>query len=84
MRELIDDKLDLIRADRTAHQLRTGRLLPDRAKEFGEERTEEEIRMAADAALAEFRDAPVRSFVMTIANRKARDDLRSGGQPAVA
>ncbi|MBA3370191.1 MAG: arsenate reductase ArsC [Thermoleophilaceae bacterium] len=84
VRELIDEKLDLIRSDRTAHQLRTARLLPDLVKEFGDRRTEEEIRMAADAALAEFQDAPVRSYVMTIANRKAREVLRSGGQPAIA
>ncbi len=83
VRELIDEKLDLIRSDRTAHQLRTARLLPDLVKEFGDRRTEEEIRMAADAALAEFQDAPVRSYVMTIANRKAREVLRSGGQPAI-
>ena len=84
VRELIDEKLDLIRSDRTAHQLRTARLLPDLVKEFGDRRTEEEIRMAADAALAEFQDAPVRSYVMTIANRKAREVLRSPGQPAIA
>ncbi len=84
VRELIDEKLDLIRSDRTAHQLRTARLLPDLVKEFGDRRTEEEIRMAADAALAEFQDAPVRSYVMTIANRKAREVLRSGVQPAIA
>ena len=84
VRELIDEKLDLIRSDRTAHQLRTARLLPDLVKEFGHERSEEEIRMAADAALAEFQDAPVRSYVMSIANRKAREVLRSGGQPAIA
>ena len=83
VRELIDEKLDLIRSDRTAHQLRTARLLPDLVKEFGHERTEEEIRMAADTALAEFQDAPVRSYVMSIANRKAREVLRSGGQPAI-
>ena len=84
VRELIDEKLHLIRSDRTAHQLRTARLLPDLVKEYGHERTEEEIRMAADAALAEFQDAPVRSYVMSIANRKAREVLRSGGQPAIA
>ncbi len=50
--------------------------------EFGDRRSEEEIRTAADAALAEFQDAPVRSFVMAIANREAREVLRAGGQPA--
>jgi len=84
VRELIEEKLDLIRSDRTAHELRLGRLLPGLVAEFGEERTEEEIRTAADAALSEFQDAPVRSYVMTIANRKAREVLRASGQPAPA
>ena len=84
VRELIDDKLDLIRSDRTAHQLRVARLLPDLIKEFGHAKTEEENRVAADAALADFQDAPVRSFVMTIAHRKAREVLRAGSQPAFA
>lgn len=53
-------------------------------RECAETRTEEEIRTAADAALAEFQDAPVRSYVMTIANRKAREVLRASGQPAPA
>lgn len=81
--ELLDEKIDLIRSDRTAHQMRLFRLLPDLIVEFGAERTEEEIRAAADAALAEFQDAPVRSYVMTLANRKARDVLRSGSTPAL-
>ena len=42
VRELIEEKLDLIRSDRTAHELRLGRLLPGLVAEFGEERTEEE------------------------------------------
>ncbi len=83
VRELIDEKLDLIRSDRTAHQLRLERLLPDLVAEFGGERTEEEIRTAADAALAEFQEAPVRSYVMTLANRKAARGP-AAGQPALA
>ena len=81
---LLDEKIDLIRSDCTAHQLRLERLLPDLVAEFGAQRTEEEIRTAADAGLAEFQDAPVRSYVMTIANRKARAALRASGQPAPA
>jgi len=84
VKELVAEKLDLIRSDRSAHQLRLERLLPDLVREFEGERTEEEIRTAADAALAEFQDAPVRSYVMTIANRKAREILRASGQPAPA
>jgi protein-tyrosine-phosphatase len=75
--DLIENKLDAIRADRTAHELRLSRLLPDLAREFSEVRSDEEIRSCADAILAEFADAPVRSFVMTIAHSKARECLRA-------
>ena len=34
------------------------------------------IRTCADAILAEYQEAPVRSFVMTIANRRARACLK--------
>ena len=36
--ELLDEKIDLIRSDRTAHQVRLERLLPDLIAEFGAER----------------------------------------------
>lgn len=76
VRELVDGRLDAIRSDRTAHQLRLERLLPRLIDEFEGPRTAEEIRACADAILGEFADAPVRSMVMTIANRKARECLR--------
>ena len=84
VKELVDKKIDLIRSDRTSHQLRLERLLPDLVREFAGRRTEEEIRLAADAALVALEDVPVRSYVMTIANRRAREVLRGGHEPAVA
>src|SRR5919106_6127064 len=42
--ELITDRLDEIRADRTSHQLRLQRLLPDLVREFAGIRSDEEIR----------------------------------------
>ena len=74
---LIEDRIDEIRADRTAHQLRLERLLPDLAREFAGMRSDGEIRACADAILAEYAEAPVRSFVMTIAHSKARECLRA-------
>src|ERR687895_2961146 len=62
--DLVEDRLDAIRADRTAHELRLRRLLPDLVKEFDGVRSDDEIRACADAILAEYDDAPVRSFVM--------------------
>ena len=74
---LIEHRIDEIRADRTAHQLRLERLLPDLAREFAGMRSDGEIRACADAILAEYAEAPVRSFVMTIAHSKARECLRA-------
>jgi arsenate reductase (thioredoxin) len=72
---LIDTRLPDIRSDRTAHQLRLARLLPDLAREFQGRRSDHEIRACADAILADYLDAPVRSFVMTLAHKRTRDCL---------
>lgn len=75
VKELVEQRLDAIRTDRTAHQVRLARLLPDLAREFAGRRSDEEIRACADAVLAEYQEAPVRSFVMTLAHRKIRECL---------
>jgi arsenate reductase (thioredoxin) len=75
VRTLIDTRLPDIRSDRTAHQLRLARLLPDLAREFQGRRSDYEIRACADAILADYLDAPVRSFVMTLAHKRTRDCL---------
>jgi arsenate reductase len=75
VKELIESRLDAIRADRTSHELRLRRLLPDLVEEFGGIRSEREIRACADAILAEFDEAPVRSFVLTLAHRRTRECL---------
>lgn len=72
VKDLLEQRIDAIRADRTAHQLRLERLLPDLAREFEGVRSDGEIRACADAILAEYQEAPVRSFVMTIAHRRTR------------
>ena len=76
VKELIEQRIDAIRSDPTAHQLRLQRLLPDLAGEFEGVRSDAEIRTCADAILAGY-DAPVRSFVMSIAHRRTRDCLRA-------
>jgi arsenate reductase len=76
VRELIETKLDAIRSDRTAHQLRLARLLPELAEEFESRHSAEDIRACADALLARFDDAPVRSFVHTLVLRQTRECLR--------
>lgn len=77
VRDLIDNRLDAIQSDRTAHQIRLARLLPDLIGEFSEQHSADEIRACADAILSDYQDAPVRSFVMSIANRRARECLRA-------
>jgi protein-tyrosine-phosphatase len=74
---LVTDKLDAIRADHTAHALRLRQLLPDLASEFGAGRTPEQIRACADVILDDYDDAPVRSYVLTLARRRTRDCLRA-------
>lgn len=74
--DLVKDRVDEIRADRSGHQRRLAQLLPSLAGEFEATKTPEEIRACTDAILSEFDDAPVRSFVLTVANRRARECLR--------
>lgn len=76
VRDLIEHRTDAIRADPTAHELRLTHLLPDLIERFPE-LPAEQIRAVADDVLAELADAPVRSFVMTLADRKARERLSS-------
>ncbi len=77
VKDLLEARIDAIRSDRTAHQMRLVRLLPDLQKEFADIRSDEEIRTCADAILAEFQDASVRSFVMSIAHKRARACLKA-------
>jgi arsenate reductase len=70
------DRADEIRADRSGHQRRLTQLLPALVGEFGDSRPADEIRACADAILSEFDDVPVRSFVLTLAERRIRDCLR--------
>ena len=72
---LVHERLDEIRSDQTAHQFRLVRLLPDLVREFDGRRTPDEIRACADAILADYDEAPVRSFVMSIVNKRARECL---------
>jgi arsenate reductase len=77
VRDLVDNRIDAIRSDRTAHELRLGRILPQLVKEFETTRTPDQIRACADAVLCEFDDAPVRSHVFTLVYRRTRECLAS-------
>jgi len=73
---LLDHRLDEIRADRTCHELRLERLLPVLSHEFAGRRSEGEVRACADAVLGEYEEVPVRGFVETVALRRIRSCLR--------
>jgi arsenate reductase len=84
VKNLVDNRLDAIRNDSTAHTMRLQRLLPSLIEEFGDEKPAEEIRSCADQMLQPYSDAPVRSFVLTLARRNAQECLREGRCAAVA
>jgi len=75
VRRLILDRLDEIQADRSAHQWRLRKMLPTLVDEFEGRRSPEEIRACADAILDRYDDVPVRSHILSLANRAARDCL---------
>jgi arsenate reductase len=76
VKDLLENRLDEIRQDRRQHMMRMARLVPGLVDEFGGKLTDEEIRRIADEILATYDEVPVRSFVMTLANRRAREILR--------
>jgi len=82
--ELLDQRIDAIRADRTAHQARLARLLPLLTGEFEGVRSQGEIRACADAILDRFDDVPVRSHIFTLAHRLTRECLRKETCDALA
>ncbi len=84
VQELVEQRIDAIRADRTAHQARLEQLIPGLVREFQGVRSDAEIRTCADAILGQYDDVPIRSHVMTIAHRQTRDCLRAERCDALA
>ena len=74
--DMLAGRIDAIRSDLTAHQLRLQRLLRPLNEEFAGIRDDAEIRACADAVLSKFIDAPVRSYVQTLAHTQTRECLR--------
>ena len=77
VRSLLDERIDQIRSNKTAHALRLSKLLPPLVEEFGEVRDPAEIRACADTILEQFADVPIRSHVLTLARRRTEDCLRA-------
>ena len=52
-------------------------LVPGLVDEFSGQLTDQEIRHIADEILETYDNVPVRSFVLTLANRRAREILKA-------
>ena len=76
VRELATTHIDAIRSDGTAHRWRLANLLPGLIGEFGENHPPEVIRGCADRILDHYDDVPIRSHILTLANKQARECLR--------
>jgi arsenate reductase (thioredoxin) len=76
VKELTTNRLDQIREDRRQHRHRMAQLVPGLVDEFGDRLSDEEIRQITDEILDSYEEVPVRSFVMTLANRRAREILK--------
>jgi arsenate reductase (thioredoxin) len=76
VQELAVARIDAIREDHTLRRMRLASIVPGLVSEFGETLSDEEIRQIADEILESYEEVPVRSFVMTLANRRAREILK--------
>lgn len=76
VRELIATRLEDIRTDRTSHDQRLGMLVTMLDGEFGATKPATEIRACAEVVLDGFSDARIRSHVLALAYRQARECLR--------
>jgi arsenate reductase (thioredoxin) len=74
--ELATTNIDAIRSDDTAHRWRLAKLLPGLIEEFGDRQPPEVIRGCADRVLDNYDDVPIRSHILTLAHKQARDCLR--------
>ncbi len=72
---LIVERLEEIQGDRSAHEWRLRKMLPTLIEDFNTIRSPEEIRACADAILDRYDDVPVRSHILSLANRAAHDCL---------
>jgi hypothetical protein len=84
VRDLVEARAEEIRSDRSAHQRLLAQLLPSLAEQFENTRDAEAIRACADAILGRYDDAPVRSFVLALAQREAIRCLRADSCYALA
>ncbi len=73
--DLLDNHIEDIQSDSTSHQWRLAHLLPGLIDEFGAARSPEVIRGCADRILDQYDHVRIRSHILTLANRQARECL---------
>jgi hypothetical protein len=76
VKELVRDRIEEIQSDRTSHQWRLAKLLPQLVAEFGETHAPEVIRGCADRVLDQYDDVPIRSHIFTLAHKRTCECLR--------
>jgi len=76
VKDLAYDRIGSIRADHRQHRMRLAQLVPGLVREFSDRLSDQEIRQIADEILGSYDDVPVRSFVLTLANRRAKEILK--------
>jgi arsenate reductase (thioredoxin) len=72
VRDLVGNRIEEIQSDRTSHQWRLAKLLPELIREFGDTREAEVIRGCADRVLDEYDDVRIRSHILTLAHKRTR------------
>jgi arsenate reductase len=80
--DLAENRIEQIREDRRQHTMRMAHLVPGLVEEFGGRLEDDEIRRIADDILDTYDEVPLRSFVMTLANRRAREILKERSSTA--
>jgi arsenate reductase (thioredoxin) len=73
---LVEHRIEDIREDRRQHRVRLAQLVPSLVAEFSGRLTDQEIRQIADEILESYDEVSVRTFVLTLANRRAREILK--------
>ena len=74
--DLVSNRIEEIQSDPTSHQWRLAKLLPSLIEEFGDRRPPETIRGCADRILDDYDHVPIRSHILTLANKRTRECLR--------
>jgi hypothetical protein len=75
--DMVMEHAEEIRTDDRGHRDRLAMVLPRMLAEFGDDHDPREVRDCADVVLASFDDVPIRSYAVTLAERRIRECLRA-------